>query len=215
MRGAKTGLITTRGHRDALVMMRSYGRSAGLPIEKLLHVSRHRKPDPIVPPQLIKEVSERVDWAGDVFLPLNEDEARAAVEELVAEEVDAIAISFLWGFVNPDHERRVKALVQELAPDVFVSCAHELIAKPGEYERTAAAAINATSARRRRPTSQRLDGATARARLHAPAPDHAGGRRRRPRERGRPRRRSSPSAPAPSAASRARRSSPTCSGTRT
>ena len=116
MRGAKTGLITTRGHRDALVMMRSYGRSAGLPIEKLLHVSRHRKPDPIVPPQLIKEVSERVDWAGDVFLPLNEDEARAAVEELVAEEVDAIAISFLWGFVNPDHERRVKALVQELAP---------------------------------------------------------------------------------------------------
>ena len=142
MRGAKTGLITTRGHRDALIMMRSYGRSAGLPIEKLLHVSRHRKPDPIVPPQLIKEVSERVDWAGDVFLPLNEEEARQAVEELVADGVEGIAISFLWGFVNPAHERRVKQLVQELAPDVFVSCAHELIAKPGEYERTAAAAIN-------------------------------------------------------------------------
>ncbi len=160
MRGAKTGLITTRGHRDALVMMRSYGRSAGLPIEKLLHVSRHRKPDPIVPPQLIKEVSERVDWAGDVFLPLNEDEARAAVEELVAEEVDAIAISFLWGFVNPDHERRVKALVQELAPDVFVSCAHELIAKPGEYERTAAAAINCYVGPSTSTYVQRLDGAT-------------------------------------------------------
>ena len=160
MRGAKTGLITTRGHRDALVMMRSYGRSAGLPIEKLLHVSRHRKPDPIVPPQLIKEVSERVDWAGDVFLPLNEDEARAAVEELVAEDVDAIAISFLWGFVNPDHERRVKALVQELAPDVFVSCAHELIAKPGEYERTAAAAINCYVGPSTSTYVQRLDGAT-------------------------------------------------------
>ena len=160
MRGAKTGLITTRGHRDALVMMRSYGRSAGLPIEKLLHVSRHRKPDPIVPPQLIKEVSERVDWAGDVFLPLNEDEARAAVEELVAEGVDAIAISFLWGFVNPDHERRVKALVQELAPDVFVSCAHELIAKPGEYERTAAAAINCYVGPSTSTYVQRLDGAT-------------------------------------------------------
>jgi N-methylhydantoinase A len=142
MRGAKTGLVTTRGHRDALVMMRSYGRSAGLPIERLLHVSRHRKPEPIVPPQLIKEVSERVDWAGDVFLPLNEDEARQAIEELVAEGVDGIAISFLWGFVNNAHEARVKELVRELAPDVFVSCAHELIAKPGEYERTAAAAIN-------------------------------------------------------------------------
>jgi N-methylhydantoinase A len=142
MRGAKTGLITTRGHGDALIMMRSFGRSAGLPIERLLHVSRHRKPDPIVPPGLIREVSERVDWAGDVYLPLNEDEARAAISELLAEGVEAIAVSFLWGFVNPDHERRVKAMVQEMAPDVFVSCAHELIAKPGEYERTAAAAIN-------------------------------------------------------------------------
>jgi len=142
MRGAKTGLITTRGHRDALIMMRSFGRSAGLPIERLLHVSRHRKPDPIVPPGLIKEVSERIDWAGDVFLELNEDEARAAIRELIEEGVEAIAISFLWGFVNPDHERRVRAMVEEMAPDVFVSCAHELIAKPGEYERTAAAAIN-------------------------------------------------------------------------
>jgi N-methylhydantoinase A len=160
MRGAKTGLITTRGHRDALIMMRSYGRSAGLPIEKLLHVSRHRKPDPIVPPQLIKEVSERVDWAGDVFLPLNEEEARQAIEELVAADVEGIAISFLWGFVNPAHERRVKELVQELAPDVFVSCAHELIAKPGEYERTAAAAINCYIGPSTSNYVQRLDRAT-------------------------------------------------------
>ncbi len=143
MRGAKTGLITTRGHHDALLIMRSYGRSAGLPIEQLLHVSRHRKPEPIVPASRIKEVSERVDWSGEVFLPLNEDEAKAAIEALKADGVEAIAISFLWGFVNPAHELRVKKLVEELAPDVFVSCAHELIAKPGEYERTAAAAINA------------------------------------------------------------------------
>jgi N-methylhydantoinase A len=143
MRGAKTGLITTRGHGDALLIMRSYGRSAGLPIERLLHVTRHRKPDPIVPPSRIKEVSERLDFAGEVFLPLNEDEVREAIADLVTEEVEAIAIAFLWGFVNPVHELRVKELVQELAPDVFVSCAHELIAKPGEYERTAAAAINA------------------------------------------------------------------------
>jgi N-methylhydantoinase A len=143
MRGARTGLITTRGHGDALIMMRSAGRSAGLPIEKLLRVSRHRKPDPIVPRTRIREVSERVDWAGDVVLPLNEDEARQAIEELVAAGCEAIAISFLWGFVNPGHERRVRELVRELAPDVFVTCAHELIGKPGEYERTAAAAINA------------------------------------------------------------------------
>jgi N-methylhydantoinase A len=142
-RGAKAGLITTRGHRDVLLMMRSYGRSAGLPIEQLLRVSKHRKPEPLIPPELIREVSERVDWAGDVVLPLNEDEARAAIQELIDQGVEAIAISFLWDFVNPDHELRVKAMVEEMAPDVFISCAHELIALPGEYERTAAAAINA------------------------------------------------------------------------
>ncbi|HWF52850.1 MAG TPA: hydantoinase/oxoprolinase family protein [Solirubrobacteraceae bacterium] len=143
MNGARTGLITTKGHGDALIIMRSAGRSAGLTIEELLHVSHHRKPDPIVPRGRIKEVSERTDWAGDVVLELNEDEARKAIHELVADGVEAIAISFLWGFVNTSHEVRVKELVREIAPDVTISCAHELIAKPGEYERTAAAAINA------------------------------------------------------------------------
>ena len=97
--------------------MRSYGRSAGLPIERLLHVSGTASRTRIVPPSRIKEVSERVDYAGDVFLPLNEDEVREAIEALVAEGVEAIAIAFLWGFVNPDHELRVKELVQELAPE--------------------------------------------------------------------------------------------------
>ncbi len=142
LKGVKTGLITTRGHGDALIIMRSVGRSAGLPIEKLLHVSRHQKPTPIIPRTLIQEVSERVDWKGDVFLPLNVDEARSAIQALLNEEVEGIAISFLWGFVNPTHELAVKQMVQEMAPGMFVTCAHELIAKPGEYERTAATAIN-------------------------------------------------------------------------
>ena len=142
LRGVKTGLITTRGHGDALIIMRSVGRSAGLPIEKLLHVSRHQKPAPIIPRTLIQEVSERMDWQGEVFLPLNEDEARTAIQNLLIQGVEAVAIAFLWGFVNPAHELAVKALVQKTAPGLFVTCAHELIAKPGEYERTAATAIN-------------------------------------------------------------------------
>ncbi len=142
MKGAKVGVITTRGHRDALLIMRSVGRSAGLPIEQLLHVSRHQKPHPIVPRHLIREVSERVDWRGEVIVPLNREEARRAIEELLEQGVEAIAIAFLWGFVNPVHEREVRRMVREMAPDLFVTCAHELSAKPGEYERTAAAVIN-------------------------------------------------------------------------
>lgn len=143
MRGAKTGLIATRGHGGALTMMRSYGRSAGLPIDRLLHVSRHRKPDPIVPPALIKEVSERIDSEGDIFLELNEDEVRGAIAELIEQDVQAVAISLLWGIVNPVHELRIKEICHEMAPDLFVCCGHELISKPGEYERTAGTAINA------------------------------------------------------------------------
>ncbi len=142
-KGARAGLITTSGHRDALLMMRSKGRSAGLPFEQLLRVSRHRKPKPIVPPHLIKEVTERSDWRGEVIVELNEEEARQAIQELLDLGVEAIAVSFLWGFVNTAHERRVRELIEEMAPSVFVTCAHELVAKPGEYERTAATAINA------------------------------------------------------------------------
>jgi N-methylhydantoinase A len=142
MRGARTGLITTRGHRDSLAIMRSAGRSAGLPIEKLLHVSRHRKPRPLIPRRLVHEVSERSDWKGTVFLPLNQEEAETAVKALVADGVDAIGICLLWSIVNPEHEQQLKSIVQRIAPGVFVSCSHELIAKRGEYERAVGTAIN-------------------------------------------------------------------------
>jgi N-methylhydantoinase A len=142
LKGAKTGLITTRGHADALLIMRAVGRSAGLPISQLLHISRHQKPRPIIPRNLVREVSERVDWKGAAVLPLNEGEAAAAIDQLLREEVEALAISFLWSFINPAHELRVKQMVRERAPEVFVTCAHELISRMGEYERTAAVAIN-------------------------------------------------------------------------
>jgi len=142
MKGARTGLITTRGHKDSLLIMRSAGRSIGLPIEQLLHVSRHQKPPPLIPRRLIKEVSERIDWKGDIFLKLNETEAEEAIQSLVEEGVDAIGICFLWSIVNPDHENLLKDMVERIAPDLFVSCSHELIAKRGEYERTVGTAIN-------------------------------------------------------------------------
>ncbi len=142
MKGAKTGLITTRGHKDNLAIMRSAGRSVGLPIEKLLHVSRHQKPKPLVARNLIFEVSERVDWKGAVFLNLNEAEAEKAVRSLLEQNVDAISVSFLWSIVNPDHEQRLKDMIHRMAPEVFVSCSHELIAKRGEYERTVGTVIN-------------------------------------------------------------------------
>jgi len=143
LKGAKVGLITTRGHRDVLPMMRSIGRVKGKSVEDIVRLSASRKPEPIVPRSRIEEVDERVDSKGEVVVALDEDGARAAIQRLVDGGAEAIAISFLWSFINPAHELRVRELVEELAPGLFVTTSSELVPKWGEYERTAAVAINA------------------------------------------------------------------------
>lgn len=140
--GVRTGLITTRGHEDAVRMMRGVGRATGEPPENVFRVLEVGKPDPVVPPDLVRGVPERVDSSGEVVAPLDKAAASAAVEELVDAGVEAIAISLLWSFAHPDHERRIRELVRETAPDIFVSCSHEVAPKVGEYERTVATCLN-------------------------------------------------------------------------
>jgi len=142
-KGAKVGLITTKGHEDAIHIMRGSRGYAGREIRKIVHFPETSKPQPIVPKRLIRGVSERVDCFGKVVAKLNEAEAESAIRSLAAEGVQAIAICFLWSFRNPEHERRVKQMVRRLAPDVFVTCSFEIAPKWGEYERVTATALNA------------------------------------------------------------------------
>src|SRR5688500_14919409 len=118
-KGAKIGLITTKGHEDAIHIMRGSRGYGGRDIRKVVHFPETAKPVPIVPKRLIKGVSERVDCFGEIVVPLNEKEAEAAIRELVAEGVQAIAVCFLWSFRNAKHELRVRELVQSIAKDVF------------------------------------------------------------------------------------------------
>src|ERR671934_1223411 len=142
-RGAKVGLITTKGHEDAIHIMRGSRGYGGRDIRKVVHFPETSKPAPIVPKRLIKGISERVDCFGEVVVHLNEQEAEAAIRELVAQGVEAIAICFLWSFRNPAHENQVKAMVQRIAPDVFVTTSVDIAPKWGEYERVTATALNA------------------------------------------------------------------------
>ncbi|HYR35404.1 MAG TPA: hydantoinase/oxoprolinase family protein, partial [Burkholderiales bacterium] len=142
-RGAKVGLITTKGHEDAIHIMRGSRGYGGRDIRKVVHFPETSKPVPIVPKKLIRGVSERVDCFGEIVVQLNEREAEAAIRELLAAGVEAIAICFLWSFRNPAHENRVKAMVQSLAPDLFVTTSFEIAPKWGEYERVTATALNA------------------------------------------------------------------------
>jgi N-methylhydantoinase A len=143
LRGAKVGLITTRGHRDILPVMRASGRAKGLPVDRLLHASEQFRPAPIVQPELICEVDERIDAGGNVVVPLNEAQVTEAVERLLAAGAESIAVCFLWSVTNPEHELRAQELAEAAAPDSYVTCSHLASARPGEYERFAAAAINA------------------------------------------------------------------------
>jgi N-methylhydantoinase A len=143
-KGARVGLITTRGHEDAIHIMRGSRGYGGRDIRKVVHFPETSKPAPIVPKRLIRGVSERVDCFGEVVAALNEAEAEKAIRELVAEGVQAIAVCFLWSFRNSKHELRVRELVRKLAPEVFVTCSVDIAPKWGEYERVTATALNAT-----------------------------------------------------------------------
>jgi N-methylhydantoinase A len=142
-KGAKVGLITTKGHEDAIHIMRGSRGYGGRDIRKVVHFPETAKPAPIVPKRLIRGVSERVDCFGEVVAPLNGAETERAIRELLAEGVQAIAICFLWSFRNPNHELQARDLVRRIAPEVFVTCSVDIAPKWGEYERVTATALNA------------------------------------------------------------------------
>ncbi|MGB7541304.1 MAG: hydantoinase/oxoprolinase family protein [Burkholderiales bacterium] len=142
-KGARVGLITTRGHEDAIHIMRGSRGVTSRDIAKVVHFPSSQKPVPIVPKRLIEGVSERVDCFGEVVVPLNEAEAEIAIRRLLEQGVEAIGVCFLWSFKTPQHERRVKEMIRDLAPQVFVSCSTDIAPKWGEYERVTATALNA------------------------------------------------------------------------
>ena len=142
-RGAKVGLLTTKGHNDVIHIMRGSRGLSGQDIKLIVHFPDSSKPEPLIPKKLIRGISERVDCFGKIVVELNEDEAREAIESLRDASCEALAICCLWSFLEPQHEQRIKQLAEELAPDLYVTCSTELAPKWGEYERTTAAALNA------------------------------------------------------------------------
>ncbi len=148
-KGSLTGLITTRGFEDTLLVTRgAYGRWSGLSEEGLKHPVATDRPVPLIKMDNIRGVPERVDYKGAIIQPLDEPAVRDAIDHLVHKQtVDAIAVCFLWGFANPVHEQRVKTLINEVAPGVYVCIGSDIAPGPGEYERTSTTVINAYAGR--------------------------------------------------------------------
>lgn len=134
-KGAKTALITTEGFRDALEI----GREGRYDIYDLGLVL----PEPLVERRLRLEIPERLDVQGEVLVSLDEMALQAICEQLRAEAVEAIAITFLHAYANPDHERRAATIVREMLPDISVSLSYEVAPELREYERTSTTVANA------------------------------------------------------------------------
>ena len=147
--GARTGMITTRGFEDTLHVTRgAYGRWAGLTEGQMKNPVKTDRAAPLVSRDSIVGVSERIDCDGDVVLPLDEAAVTAAVRHLVKDKgVEAIAVSFLWSFLNPAHEARVREIVAREAPGTYVTLSSDIAPVPGEYERGSTAVINAYAGR--------------------------------------------------------------------
>lgn len=132
--GVRTGLITTKGFRDVLEIGRANRPD--------LYNLSYTKPKPFVPRYLRLEVTERVNYKGEVQVPLNEQEVIAAASRLVAEGVEAIAICFLHAYAYPQHEVRAAQLIRERWPKIAVTASHEITREWREYERTSTAVLN-------------------------------------------------------------------------
>ena len=141
-KGAKTGLLITRGFADTLRIERCMASWAGLADHEIAHFSKRTIPTPIIPLDLIEEIEERIDERGAVIAPLAEAAARDSIRRLAAKGVEAIAVTLLWSFRNPIHEQRLAEIVREEAPTVFVTISSELVPILGEYERASTTSIN-------------------------------------------------------------------------
>ena len=143
--GAATGLVTTAGFEDTLLVTRgAYGRWSGQTEDRIKHPVATDRPAPLVEPARIRGLRERVDYKGEVLLKLDEAEAERALAALiVGKGLEAVAVCFLWSFRNAENERVVRDIVNRIAPEVFVTLSSEIAPVPGEYERTSTTVINA------------------------------------------------------------------------
>lgn len=133
--GAKTGLLTSTGVRDALEMRRG--------IREEQYNNRYSNVAPLVPRYLRLPVSGRLDYAGKEIRPLSEGDVRTAAEFLRRQGVAAVAICFMNSFANGDHEEAAAKLVREVLPDVYLSVSTDVLPSIRFYDRTSTTVLNA------------------------------------------------------------------------
>ncbi len=137
-RGVKTGLLVTEGFRG-IYEVAEQARPYGAAIFDVMY----DKPAPLVPPHLTGEVRERVDFRGNVLVPLDEEPLRETLRGLKAQRIEALAVCLLFSFLHPEHEMRVREIAGEVLPGCDVSLSSEILPQIREYYRLSTTVINA------------------------------------------------------------------------
>ncbi|WP_078427716.1 hydantoinase/oxoprolinase family protein [Alkalihalobacterium alkalinitrilicum] len=137
LKGAKVGLLVTKGFRDTLRIARSPR------IDDRDHHKQLNIPD-IVDRKSIFEIDERIDKNGNVVVNINSQQVEDVVKELVEEQnVEAIAVCFLWSFLNAEHEQQIKQIIESKYPSIYVTISSDLYPVMREYERMVTTTLNA------------------------------------------------------------------------
>lgn len=147
-KGPRVGLITTAGFESMVPLSRGRGYGEGLPDRLRRDLPMAERPEPIVPIRRIVGIRERVGERGDVLMPLDPDDVRAMVRELVDGGTQAFVVSLVNAVVNPEHELRVAEIIREEFPEHMLGSApvilsHLVGGRKGEYARTSSAIVDA------------------------------------------------------------------------
>lgn len=134
-KGARTALVTTLGFRDILEI--------GTESRFDQYDIQISKPKPLVSRELRLGVGERIDAAGRELLPLDEADVERAIEVLVREDIESVAVGFLHAYVNPAHEQRVAEMIATALPDVSISLSSDICPEIREFERISTTVANA------------------------------------------------------------------------
>ncbi|MCX7169774.1 MAG: hydantoinase/oxoprolinase family protein, partial [Proteobacteria bacterium] len=146
--GPKLGLITTAGFEDTIFIGRSRSWADGLPTHQAQDMARIAKPQPLISPDMVMGVRERLDYSGRIICPLSHEDVLDQLQKLVDRGAMGFVVSLLWSFVNPVHERMIKRIIEEEYPEDYlgampVTLSSEVSPKQGEYTRTMTSVVNA------------------------------------------------------------------------
>lgn len=134
-KGARTGLITTKGFRDILELGREKRYDA--------YDIFSEYPEPIVPRYDRTEIDERIRFDGKILKEVDEQEVLQILEKFKKDGIRSIAVCFINSYENPVHEKKLKEIIEREVPDIFLSSSFEVLPEIKEYERTCTTAVNA------------------------------------------------------------------------